>query len=234
MTGREPLRELARLLDSIDAAARDRTALDGVLSALTGIKAPRFDGAVLFKCGYGGGPFVLQSSNGFDRRLARGWMRWPLRRLFVRMKPSLIFDPLGSDSVALAIPFSYGTERYLVLSPLAASKVTTPCRDFLRALESITVPAVSADRQTALEIPVTPVDPAVVGLALCGELLDRIAPPLQRRGWPLEQLHTFGDLWRRLEEGVPDIVAIDADELMHPLAALASIHRAADSAALRV
>jgi hypothetical protein len=234
MTGSQTIDRLAGILRALDEASQNPAALEGLLTALCEPPDSLFAGAVVLKGGYSGRSFVVVSLRGYEARAARSWMRWPLRRLFTRMKPSIIAAPTDGGSVAMALPFTYGAQRYLVIAPLTEARAIDDHAGFFAALESVTIPQGALAPPLAEHIPITPSDPLIVGFALCDDLHDRIAGPLQRRGWNIERLSSFVALSTMLKDSRPDVVAIDTFELANPFAAAASIHRLADSAALRL
>ena len=229
-TGRT-IKDLATLLRAVAAAGEDPDKLEELLDVVTALDG-MFEGAVLFKGGYGGGSFVIASSRGLSGEAARSWLRWPLRRLFARMKPARILDPAHGDRAALAIPFSHGNDHRVIVAPLAEPASALGTDDFLASVESVTVPRDSAAS------PLMPVAlslaPTVMSFATCADLCDRLSSALARRGWPVEAVSTFGKLTRRMQEFLPDIVVVDAAELGDPVSAITSIHRIADYGALCV
>jgi hypothetical protein len=225
---------LVALVEAIDAAAEDARALDPLLTTLADRSSGLFSCAVLFKGGYAGEPFVLAAVHGSSPRGVRSWMRWPLRRLFLRRKPSRILSPVKNGSSALAIPFSYGTERYVVLAPLSERAASAQFDSFFRVIESLKVQDLEFVPLRSSEIPATPMNPSILGFAICARLRERIDAVLAPRGWSCEHIPTFAKLWRLLRESPPDIVVVDTDELVEPLSAITSIHRFADGAALRL
>lgn len=226
--------ELAAILQGIDSAAKDSKSLAPLLSTLSDNQSGIFSGALLLKGGYGKGPFVVVGGRRCNARAARSWMRWPLRRLFTHMKPSRIVDPVGSGTLALAIPFAYGDQRYVVIAPLEERATSGQYEAFFSILESLTIPEPTFAVSLSGAIPATPIEPVIFGFALCDELFERIQPMLTQRGWEMRRVPAFGELFKALGESAPDIVAIDAAEFSDPLTAVTSLHRAADSAALRV
>jgi hypothetical protein len=226
------IEELAALVEAIDRAAKSADALPALLLTLRGDLSDLFSDAALLKGGRGGGAFVAVRSHGFVG--FRTWMRWPLRRLFARMQPSRITNPCALDKHALAIPFSYHAERYVVLASLTKRACDADCRGFFQILERMTVPTIDRVSSASTEIPATPMEPVILGFCICDELFERIRGTLQHRGWTFERLTSFQHLWNRLQQGVPEVIAVDLDEMHLPLAAMIGIHRAADSAMLRI
>ncbi|MBV8067994.1 MAG: GAF domain-containing protein [Candidatus Eremiobacteraeota bacterium] len=235
VAAREPMiEELAAIVKEIDAAAADSERLKPFLSTLVDMPAGLFSAALLLMGNYGGGPFVLVAARNYNSQARRAWMRWPLRRLFTRMKPSRIVSPFGSGDMALAIPFSFSEQRFVVVAPLRRTVSSREYDGFFTVLESLTVPEAERSWPALPGIPATPMDPTIVGFALCDELYERIEAPLRHRGWRFQRVLTYGDLWRSLPDLTPDVIAVDAAELIDPLSAITSIHRAADSPALRI
>ncbi len=231
MTTGRTIKDLATLLRAVAGAGEDPDKLEDLLDVVTALGGT-FEGAVLFKAGYGGASFVIASSRGLSREAARSWLRWPLRRLFARMKPARILDPARGDRAALAIPFSHRNDRRVLVAPLAEPASALGSDDFLASVESVTIPRDSAAS------PLLPVAlslaPKVTSFAACSALHDRLSSALARRGWPVECVSTFGKLTRRMQASLPDIVVVDAAELSDPVSAITSIHRIADRGALCV
>ena len=222
------MKDLAALLRAVAAAGEDPGKLDDLLDVTAAIDV--FEGAALFKGGYGGGSFVIASTRRIGGKEARPWMRWPLRRLFVRMRPACILDPARADRAALAIPFSHGTQRCVVVAPFAQPASSLREDDFLASVESVTIPRDSAP----LPISLFSSAPAVTSFAVCSDLHERISSAVARRGWPVERVTTYAKLTRRLHESAPDVVVVDAAELRDLVSAITSIHRIADYASLCV
>lgn len=227
------IEELAAVVDAIGAAARSADELPALLSTLRRLPSRLFADAVLLKGGCGGAAFIVVRGREFTAG-SRTWMRWPLRRLFARMQPSRITNPCALTQHALAIPFAYDTERYVVLASLTKRARDPDCGRFFGILERMTVPGVERVAPESGDIPVTPMEPIIAGFGLCEPLYERVDETLRRRGWTIENLRPFCDLWSRLQQATPDIIALDLDEIESPLTATLSIHRAADSAALRI
>ena len=99
MSAGRTIKDLATLLRAVAAAGEDPDKLEDLLDIVTALDGI-FEGAVMFKGGYGGGSFVIASSRGLSGEAARSWLRWPLRRLFARMKPARILDPARGDARA--------------------------------------------------------------------------------------------------------------------------------------
>lgn len=232
MTANPAVKDLAALLAAIDDAAGDPAAHDRLLDVLVGLTNV-FSGAALFK-GYAGGALVITSSRGLGAAQARSWMRWPLRRLFVRMRPSRLLDPAGSQKQALAIPFAQGDRRWIVIAPLQVSSAPIEYEDFLRVVESVTVPSDTSARPADSFAPANAFEPAIVTFALAEDLDRRVADTLSSRGWPYERITSFAMLTRRLRDSVPDVVIVDVARLQDPISAITSIHRIADCGALLV
>ncbi len=232
MTANGAVKDLATLLAAIDDAAGDPATHDRLLEVLVGITTV-FSSAALFK-GYAGGPLVITSSRGLDARQARSWMRWPLRRLFIRMRPCRLLDPSGSPRKALAIPFSLGDRRWIVVAPVQASKLPIEYEFFLRAVESITIPSDTSEGPADWFIRTNGFEPAIVNFALAEDLDRRVVDALSSRGWPYERIASYTMLARRLRDSVPDVVVVDVARLQDPISAITSIHRIADCGALLV
>jgi hypothetical protein len=232
VTGGGAVKDVAALLAAIDDAAGDPAAHDRLLEVLVGITTV-FSSAALFK-GYAGGALVITSSRGLGAREARSWMRWPLRRLFIRMRPCRLLDPCGSPRQALAIPFARGDRRWIVIAPLQPSTRPSEYEMFLRAVESITVPSDTSESPGDLFVRSNDFEPAIVNFALAEDLDRRVVDALSSRGWPHERITSFTMLTRRLRHSVPDVVVVDVARLQDPVSAIASIHRIADCGALLV
>jgi hypothetical protein len=226
------VKDLAALLGAISAAAEEPSALERLLNSLLNL-TPFFTGAVLFT-GYGGGAFVATASRSMSAPQTRAWLGWPLRRLFIRMKPSRIFDPAGSGREALAIPFAHGSRRWVALAALRDPAELAPHDDFFQALESITIPANGPAFSPHVRTEIVPVDPAIASFALSDDIHRRLLAAVSTRAWPLERIESFGALARRLQDSVPDIIAVDLRMLREPMSAIARIHRIADYGALRI
>ncbi len=231
MSAGRTIKDLATLLRAVAAAGEDPDKLEDLLDIVTALDGI-FEGAVMFKGGYGGGSFVIASSRGLSGEAARSWLRWPLRRLFARMKPARILDPARGERAALAIPFSHRNDRRVIVAPLAEAASPLGTDDFLASVESVTVPRESA-ASPLMPVALSP-GPVVMSFATCADLCDRISAALARRGWPVEPVSTFGKLTRRMQESSPEIVVVDAAELADPVSAITSIHRIADYGALCV
>jgi hypothetical protein len=225
-----PIRQLAAVTAAIGAAADDPAAFDRLLDTLVGAGGI-FSNAILFRGGYGGASFVVASSRGEQNLLSRNWLRWPLRRLFARMKPSRIADPTVPQRVALAIPFGRGIDRWVVVATISESGLRRESADFFAVLENCMVPHTRLSRE---RLPLAPMNPVITGFALCDDLYKRVEASLRARGWSLERVPTFGQLSRLLQAAVPDIIAIDASELAAPLSAITSVLRIANYGALQV
>jgi len=232
VTDNRAVKDLAALLAAIDDAAADPSTLDGLLDVLVGITSV-FSSAVLFK-GYAGGALVITSSRILGASQARSWMRWPLRRLFIRMRPCRLLDPADSQRQALAIPFAQADRRWIVVALLHSSKLPAEYEDFLRAVESVTVPSDTSVRPTDSFIPTNTFEPAIVNFALADDLDRRVVDALSSRGWPYERIANVAMLSRRLRNSVPDVVVVDVARLQDPISAITSVHRIADCGALLI
>lgn len=226
------VKDLAALLGAMSAAAEEPSALERLLDTLLNV-TPLFTGAALFT-GYGGGAFVTTASRSMSATQTRAWLGWPLRRLFIRMKPSRIFDPAGSGREALAIPFAHGSRRWVALAALRDSAGLSPHDDFFQALESITIPANASAFSPRARAEIIPADPKIASFALPDDLHGRLLAAVSTRAWPLERIESFGALALRLQDSVPDIIAVDLRRLREPMSAIARIHRIADYGALRI
>jgi hypothetical protein len=150
------------------------------------------------------------------------------------MRPARILDPDGSGTVALAVPLRHGAQRYIVLAPLSAQQLPPEYEAFFDVLESIRIPAAEIVPPFPYEVPVTPVEPLVLGFALCTELQDRVERTLLHRGWQLVPVDTFQRLYSVLSTTDPDVLIVDSDELPDTISALRVIHRAAVQSAPRL
>ena len=231
MTAGRSLVELAALLRAIAAAGDDPEKLDALLDVVAGL-GTIFDGAVLFKGGPGGDSFVVAAQRGSSTGGVRSWMRWPLRRLFSRMKPARILDPTRPQRAALAIPFSHVNDRSVLVAPLVEADAMPGNDEFFAALESLTIPRDSP--ASPLQPVLLSAGPSVTSFGVSAKIHDRISSALARRGWSVERAGSFGELCVRLQHAVPDIIAVDLTELDDPVSAITSIHRVADYAPLCV
>jgi hypothetical protein len=227
------IQHLAALLRAIGDASNDPTRLDELLDALVGIGGV-FASAVLLAGGYAGGPFVITATRRESGEQARSWMRWPLRRLFVRMKPAVIFDPIGAGRQALAIPLSHGAARWVVVARLTEAACGCAYDDFLAVIENVTISPSSGECALDSRIPAGQFEPAVVSFALDDDLRDRLDEALSKREWPLAHFQRFGPLTRRLQQSVPDVIVVGTPLLSNPVSAITSIHRIANYSGLRM
>ena len=106
--------------------------------------------------------------------------------------------------------------------------------NFFAALESITIPAGGLALSPRVRAEIVPADPTIASFALADDLHARLLAAVSTRAWPLERIESFGALALRLQDAIPDIVAVDLRQLHEPMSAIARIHRIADYGALRV
>jgi hypothetical protein len=227
------IEQLAGLMQAISNAAIRPSGIQTLVDALFE-NGDIFENVVVLRGGYGGAPFVVASAFECSAEEARGWMRWPLRRLFIDMKPSRIHEPFGDAGPALAIPFSYGIQRIVVIARLRWETRSAQHAAFFSALESITI--TTADVGTTLPegIPETALEPEIVAFALEHPLHTQVGESLARRGWEFEHIDAFGKLTRRLRERPPDVLLVDGASLHDSVGAVARVHRIADYGPLRV
>jgi hypothetical protein len=225
--------DLSRLLNAISAAAKRPADLSSCFDEL--IACPNiFDGATWLRGGYAGAAFVVAATWGCSGDDARSWMRWPLRRLFVEMQPSLIGDPFGSGRRALAIPFAHGAERSVLIALLHDAVCCDAYDAFFSAIESITVSAVDSSSLDSSELPATTLEPSIVAFGLQDDLYLRVAGALGRRGWTAQEAAVFADLTAIVRTSPPDVIAVDATRLQDCVAAIATLHRIANYGPLRL
>jgi hypothetical protein len=224
--------DLSRLLNAIAAAARRPSELNACFDEL--IACPDlFDGVAWLRGGYAGAAFVVAATWGCSGEVARSWMRWPLRRLFVEMQPSRIGDPFGSGRQALAIPFSHGAERSVLISLVRDEACSEAYDPFFRAIESITVAAVDSSADSS-ELPATTLEPSIVAFGLHEDLFRRVAAALGRRGWTAQHAGAFTEFTGLVRTSPPDVIAVDATRLHDCIAAVATVHRIANYGPLRL
>ena len=219
-----PLERLSTILRALEDGATDRTRMEALLAVMAW---EPFEGAGLFAASPDGLAFLLLASHGADPRALRSWKRWPLRRLFARMKPARIADPAGSNTFALAVPFVHGARSYVVVAPVRGNMLTPQNERFFEALESITIPRVENPTPILDEIPIGPLEPSIVGLSLCPSLESRVRALLLARGWALtEAFSSARSFYGRVAEIAPDLVVVDGDELANPANTLRLVNRA--------
>ncbi len=120
------------------------------------------------------------------------------------------------------------------MAPLQISNAPIEYEDFLRVVESVTVPSDTSARSADSFIPANAFEPAIVTFALAEDLDRRVVETLSSRGWPYERVTSFAMLTRRLRDSVPDVVVVDVARLQDPISAITSIHRIADCGALLI
>ncbi|HEY1680199.1 MAG TPA: hypothetical protein VGF98_00965 [Candidatus Tumulicola sp.] len=227
------IEDLSRLLNAIAAAARRPAELSRCFDEL--IACPDvFDGVTWLRGGYGGAAFVVAATWGCSGEAARSWMRWPLRRLFVEMQPARIGDPFGSGRQALAIPFSHGAERSVLIALVHEAACSEAYDAFFRAIESITVAALDSPSSDSSELPATTLEPSIIAFGLQDDLYHRLAAALGRRGWTAQEAGAFTEFTGLVRTSPPDVVAVDATRLHDCMAAVATIHRIANYGPLRL
>jgi hypothetical protein len=225
--------DLARLLNAVSAAAKRPAELSACFDELTACPEI-FDGVAWLRGGYGGAAFVVAATWGCSGEVARAWMRWPLRRLFVEMQPSRIGDPFGSGRQALAIPFSHGAERSVLIALLHDAACLETYDAFFRAIECITVAAVDSSSSELSELPTTTLEPSIVAFGLQDDLLGRVATALGRRGWAAQEAGAFAEFTGLVRTSPPDVIVVDATRLRDCMAAVATVHRIANYGPLRL
>jgi len=224
--------DLSRLLNAIAAAAKRPAELAACFDELTACP-DIFEGVTWLRGGYGGAAFVVAATSGCSGEVARSWMRWPLRRLFVEMHPSRIGDPFGSGQQALAIPFSHGAERSLLIALLRDAACSQAYDAFFGAIECITVAAIDSSSDSG-ELPATTLEPSIVAFGLRDDLFQRVATALGRRGWAAQNASAFTEFAGLARTSPPDVIAVDATRLHDCMAAVATIHRIANYGPLRL
>jgi hypothetical protein len=227
------IEDLSRLLDAIATAARRPSELSTCFDELTAYPDV-FDGVTWLRGGYGGAAFVVAATWGCSGEVARSWMRWPLRRLFVEMQPSRIGDPFGSGRQALAIPFSHGAERSVLIALLHDAACSEAYDAFFRAIECITVAAIDASYSDSSELPPTTLEPSIVAFGLQGDLYRQVAAALGRRGWSAQETGAFAEFTGLVRTSPPDVVVVDATRLHDCMTAIATVHRIANYGPLRL
>jgi hypothetical protein len=233
VTTRPPIEELARLVGAISAAAKKPNAVASCFDAFTA-SHDLFTSVILFKGGYAGSAFVIASSSGRPRYEVRSWMRWPLRRLFINMQPLRIENLVDRNLTALAVPFSHGIDRWLIIATMSDTARSPDYDAFFGALESLTVACGAAATSFNGEQPPAAMEPVITGFALAPELRGRANGALARRGWTMQHIAKFSELSQSLRRSAPDVVAIDASQLDDCVAAAAGIHRIAECGPVRV
>jgi hypothetical protein len=228
------IERLATILRKLDDASQDPARVDALLATLVDLPGGPFAGAGLFRASRDGRSFVLIASRGCDADAVRAWRRWPLGRLFARMKPARILDPDGAGTFALAVPLCHGTLRYVAIAPLNSRGAGARYRAFFDALESVTIPRADAEVSLPDEIPLMHVEPRIVGLFLCQSLHDRLSTVLHQRGWTLIGASTSRTFHELLVADEPDVVVVDTAELADPIAELRALHHVAASRRLYV
>jgi hypothetical protein len=221
---RAAVEQLASILRALDDATQDPAQLDAVLSAFPLHPRGPFTGVALLVAREGHS-FVLTASRSCDSRTVAAWRRWPLQRLFVRMKPARIRDPRGSGLAALAVPLAYRAERCVVIAPLVREPVSSEYRAFFEALENVRMPEAQGASPAFGDS--APEQALVLAFALCEELHDLIAGILRDRGWELIQADNFARLYDLLAAIEPDVVIIDSAEVADALSAVRIINRLA-------
>jgi len=217
---RSPLDDLAAIVSEINAAARDRTRLSGLLNVLA--ECEIFESVVALGCKESYKQFVTFDARG-SRDGADGWKSWPLQRLFDSMLLRRVAHPSRAIS-ALAIPLDYGDERRVVFATLSDWALGADLQPFFSALESFAVPR--GVRETALpeNIPVSPVEPRVVCYRLCPTVQAVVDEMLERRGWRATVPRNFFELRRAVETIGPDVVFCDFDNDMDPMGTVLRMH----------
>jgi hypothetical protein len=233
VTTRPAIEELARLIGAISAAAKKPNAVASCFDAFTATP-DIFTSVILFKGGYAGSAFVIASTSGRPRHEVRSWMRWPLRRLFINMQPLRIDNLVDRNLTALAVPFSHGIDRWLILATMSDTARSPDYDTFFVALESLTVACGAAATGFNGEQAPAAMEPAITGFALAPELRGRTDAALARRGWTMQYVVKFSELSESLRRAAPDVVAIDASQLDDCVAAAAGIHRIAECGPVRV
>lgn len=225
---------LATILNKLDHASQDPARIDALLAAFVDGAAGPFAGAGLFRATREGAPFVLTASRGCASDTVRAWRRWPLGRLFTRMKPARILDPDSAGAFALAVPLRYGAQRYVVIAPLNLRGVSAQYEPFFEALESVTVPHADTTVSLPDEIPLIHAEPRIVGLLLCQDLDERLSAMLSRRGWTLLRANGFRAFREILADEDPDLIVVDTAEMADPISALRAVQHAVGSRAVYV
>jgi hypothetical protein len=177
-----------------------------------------FSGVLQFFSREGHG-FVLVHEIGPAMDDARTWPRWPLKRLFATRRSSLITNPITKQR-ALAVPFSVGNERHVVVAPLATKSCDAAQQVFLDTLQSAAAAAGSASA-------VNERVPRFVWLGINTGLGDRLAAIAARRAWPLVSVPTFGHALLMLEQDDADVAVLEAASLNGELASLRALRHAA-------
>jgi hypothetical protein len=232
--GDREVERLATILRKLDDASRDPARIDAFLATLVDLPNGPFSGAGLFTAASDGRSFVLTASRGCEADTVRPWRRWPLGRLFARMKPARILDPDSGGTFALAVPLCYGSRRYVAIAPLNSRGISARYQSFFDALESITIPQADAALWVADEKPSMQIEPRIIGLLLCNSLNDRLSAMLDQRGWNLIRASRFRAFYEMLAAEEPDVVIVDTAELADPISALRGVHHAAASRGLYV
>ncbi len=225
---------LATILRKLDDASRDPARIDSFLATLVDLPNGPFAGAGLFRAASDGRSFVLTASRGCEADAVRAWRRWPLGRLFARMKPARILDPDSGGTFALAVPLCYGSRRYVAIAPLNSRGVSARYQSFFDALESITIPRGDAALWLADEKPSVQIEPRIIGLMLCKSLHNRLTVMLDQRGWTLIRANRLRAFYEMVAADEPDVVIVDTAELADPISALRGVHHAAASRGLYV
>lgn len=177
-----------------------------------------FAGALQFLSREGHG-FVLVRHAGRPIGDLRGWPRWPLRRLFAARRASLISNP-STLQTALAVPFNVGSERHVVIAPLALEQRDDAQQTFLDALQSATTPA-PALAHAGERVP------RFVWLGSNVDLAERIGAVTRARGWLVLSAPTLGHVLMMLERDLVDITLLDAQALNGELGSLRAMRHAA-------
>ncbi len=134
----------------------------------------------------------------------------------------------------MAIPFSYKSDRWVVIAPLAESVRMPAVNDFFEALEKVTIPTPVPPAEQ-YRFPYTLMEPSILSFGLDDEVHHSLVSGLAQRGWPLERASNFGELSQRvLQKDVPDIIVVDVARLSDPISAVASIHRIVNCSTLRI
>ncbi|MBV9264511.1 MAG: hypothetical protein JO324_09320 [Candidatus Eremiobacteraeota bacterium] len=224
---------------TLDEACGDPKSIDDFAEALIETPSLGVTGTGIFAASSPDVPFVLTETRSAGAANMRRWSRWPLHRLFPRMKPTRIAHPAGFEHRALAVPLRYGRRRCVVVAPLSAHPPDAARESFFSILESVTIPYREEPQAASADIPASDANPRIVAFALCDRLRADFTELLRRRGWPLQIRSSMHQLYNLIamdpdsNPARPDLIIVDLQELNDPIGVLRMI-RHADAGDARV
>jgi hypothetical protein len=152
---------------------------------------------------------------------AKGWNRWPLRRLFAPRRSCVITNPV-TRARALAVPFTTASEDYVVVATLRTSNPSPAQAAFLEAFEALVVdseqPAVHSESALdGIELNENNDASTFLAFGLEGAILDRVRNLSEALGWDVLEATTLGRVMQALEEGEADVVLLQTTNLSDSL-----------------